>query len=53
VAELEAEVKELTQVMELRQIVQQLQAEKLGTKKNSRSCIPSSNKPPPPRPPLF
>jgi transposase len=50
VTALQQQVSELEQVMELRQVVQQLQAEHLGTKKNSRSCTPSSNKPPPPSP---
>lgn len=49
VARLEEQISELEQVLELRQIVQQLQAS--DAKKNSRSCPPSSNRPPPPKPP--
>ena len=49
VTQLQAQVTELEQIMELRRTVQQLQAS--DAKKNSRSCKPSSSKPPPPRPP--
>ena len=47
VEQLEQQVRQLTQVMELRQVVHQLQATPLDTKKNSRSCKPSSNTSPP------
>jgi len=48
VAQLEQQITELEQVQKLREIVQQLQAS--DAKKNSRSCPPSSTKPPPPSP---
>jgi transposase len=48
VAELEQKVNELEQLMELRQVVHQLQTGPLQSKKNSRSCAPSSTKSPPP-----
>jgi transposase len=47
---LQQQVQELEQVMELRQLVHQLQGAPPDTKKNSRSCTPSSTKPPPPNP---
>lgn len=50
VATLQQQVRELEQVMELRQVVHQLQAGNLDSKKNSRSCRPSSTDPPPPSP---
>jgi hypothetical protein len=52
VALLERKITEMERIRELRQTMQQLQAPGLDAKKNSRSCKPSSTKPPPPRPPL-
>jgi transposase len=49
VKKLQEQVTELEQVLELRQMVQQLQAS--NAKKNSSSCTPSSRKPKPPSPP--
>lgn len=49
VAQLQLKITELEQVLELRQVVQQLQAS--DAKKNSRSCRPSSSKSPPSSPP--
>ncbi len=51
VAQLEQKVSELTQLMELRQSLAQFQRERLDTKKNLRSCLRSSLKPPPLSPP--
>lgn len=51
VASLQHKLTELEQVMELRQVVEQFRRENLGTKKNSRSCRPSSSTLPPPSPP--
>jgi len=52
VAELEQKVSQMTQVMELRQAVRELQATPPGVKKKLPSCKTSSNKSPPlgPRP---
>jgi transposase len=47
VEQLREQVSQLTRVMELRQSLQQLRAAPPDSKKNSRSCAPSSNKPPP------
>jgi transposase len=51
VAQLEQKVTQMERVMELRQIVQELYEPKLDSKKNSRSCKPSSTTLPPPSPP--
>jgi transposase len=51
VTRLQAQVTELEQVLELRQIRQQLRTSD-AKKKDSRSCIPSSSKPASPKPPL-
>lgn len=48
VTQLEGKIRQLEQVMELRQVVRKLQGS--DAKKNSRSCRPSSNKRPPPGP---
>ncbi len=51
VSELQRQLSELVQVTELREVVRELQAASLETKKKSFSCAPSSNTPPPPSPP--